>query len=77
MTFAVANLPILAGAGVAVDFARIATKHTSLQQATDAASLAIAQSATASTTNGEVMAQAQLPSASTRRTRCSSASCRC
>ena len=45
MTFAVANLPILAGAGVAVDFARIATKHTSLQQATDAASLAIAMRA--------------------------------
>jgi len=60
MTFAVANLPILAGAGVAVDFARIATKHTSLQQATDAASLAIAQSATASTTNADVMAQAYL-----------------
>jgi Flp pilus assembly protein TadG len=37
MTFAVAILPILAGAGVAVDFARIATKHTNLQQATDVA----------------------------------------
>lgn len=60
MTFDVAILPLLAGAGVAIDFARIATKHTSLQQATDAAALAIAQSATASTTNADVMAQAYL-----------------
>ena len=59
MTFALAALPILAGAGVAVDFSRIATKHTSLQQATDSAALAIAQAATSSTTNANVLAQAQ------------------
>jgi Flp pilus assembly protein TadG len=59
MTFALAALPILAGAGVAVDFSRIATKHTSLQQATDSAALAIAQAATTSTTNADVLAQAR------------------
>ncbi len=57
--FGLAALPILAGAGVAVDFSRIATKHTSLQQATDAAALAIAQAATTSTTNADVLSQAQ------------------
>jgi Flp pilus assembly protein TadG len=59
ITFAVAVIPILIGAGVAVDFARLATKHTSLQQATDSAALAIAQSAMISTTNTDVLAQAQ------------------
>jgi Flp pilus assembly protein TadG len=59
ITFAVAVIPILMGAGVAIDFARLATKHTSLQQATDSAALAIAQSATSSTTNTDVLAQAQ------------------
>jgi Flp pilus assembly protein TadG len=59
MTFAIAALPILAGAGVAVDFSRIATKHTSLQQATDSAALAIAQAATPTTSDADVKAQAQ------------------
>src|SRR5438270_12311591 len=59
ITFALAAVPILAGAGVAVDFSRIATKHTSLQQATDSAALAIAQAATTSTTNADVLAQAR------------------
>jgi Flp pilus assembly protein TadG len=59
MIFAVSVIPILTGAGVAIDFARVATKHTSLQQATDSTALAIAQSATASTTNAQVLAQAQ------------------
>jgi Flp pilus assembly protein TadG len=59
MTFALAALPILAGTGVAIDFSRIATKHTSLQQATDSAALAIAQAATPTTTNANVLAQAQ------------------
>jgi Flp pilus assembly protein TadG len=59
LTFAVAVIPILMGAGVAVDFARLATKHTSLQQATDSVALAIANSATTSTTNADVLAQAQ------------------
>ena len=57
--FAMAVIPILMGAGVAIDFARLATKHTSLQQATDSAALAIAQSAMTSTTNTDVLAQAQ------------------
>ncbi len=59
MIFAVSIIPVLTGAGVAIDFARVATKHTSLQQATDSTALAIAQSATASTTNAQVLAQAQ------------------
>jgi Flp pilus assembly protein TadG len=59
MTFAIAIIPILMGAGVAVDFSRIVTKHTSLQQATDSAALAIAQAATTSTTSADVLAQAQ------------------
>ncbi len=59
MIFAVSLIPILTGAGVAIDFARVATKHTTLQQATDSTALAIAQSATASTTNAQVLAQAQ------------------
>jgi Flp pilus assembly protein TadG len=59
ITFALAAIPILTGAGVAVDFTRIATKHTSLQQAADSAALAIAQGATSTTTNGDVLAQAQ------------------
>jgi Flp pilus assembly protein TadG len=59
VTFAIAVLPILTGAGVAIDFSRIATKHTSLQQATDSAALAIAQSATTATTSSNVLAQAQ------------------
>jgi Flp pilus assembly protein TadG len=59
ITFGIAVIPILMGAGVAIDFARLATKHTSLQQATDSAALAIAQSATTSTTNTDVLAQAQ------------------
>jgi Flp pilus assembly protein TadG len=59
MMFALAAIPILTGAGVAVDFSRIATKHTSLQQAADSAALAIAQGATSTTTNGDVLAQAQ------------------
>jgi Flp pilus assembly protein TadG len=59
ITFAVAVIPILMGAGVAIDFARLATKHTSLQQATDSAALAIAHSATTSTTDADVLAQAQ------------------
>jgi Flp pilus assembly protein TadG len=59
ITFALAVVPILIGAGVAVDFARLATKHTSLQQATDSATLAIAQNAMVSTTDADVLAQAQ------------------
>jgi Flp pilus assembly protein TadG len=59
VTFALAALPLLAGAGVAIDFSRIAAKHTSLQQATDSAALAIAQSATTSTTSSDVLAQAK------------------
>ncbi|MBV9066105.1 MAG: hypothetical protein JO004_10110 [Methylobacteriaceae bacterium] len=59
LTLAVAVIPILMGAGVALDFARLATKHTSLQQATDSAALAIAHAATTTTTNADVMAQAQ------------------
>src|SRR5947209_2281371 len=59
ITFALAAVPILAGTGVAIDFSRIATKHTSLQQATDSAALAIAQAATPTTTNTNVLAQAQ------------------
>ncbi len=59
MIFAVSVIPVLTGAGVAIDFARVATKHTSLQQATDSTALAIAQSATATTTNAQVLAQAQ------------------
>ncbi len=59
LTFALAAVPILAGAGVAIDYARMATKYTSLQQATDSTALAIAQSATTSTTNAMVLAQAQ------------------
>jgi Flp pilus assembly protein TadG len=58
ITFAVAVILILVGAGVAVDFARLATKHNSSQQATDSAALAIAQSATTSTSNSDVLAQA-------------------
>jgi Flp pilus assembly protein TadG len=59
ITFALAAIPILTGVGVAVDFSRIATKHTSLQQAADSAALAIAQGASSTTTNGDVLAQAQ------------------
>jgi Flp pilus assembly protein TadG len=59
ITFAIAAMPILMGAGVAIDFARLATKHTSLQQATDSTALAIAQAATTSTTNADVLAQAR------------------
>jgi hypothetical protein len=59
LMFGLAALPIMAGAGVAIDFSRLATKHTSLQQATDATALAIATEATASTTNAQVLASAQ------------------
>jgi Flp pilus assembly protein TadG len=59
LTFALAAVPILGGAGVAIDYARMATKYTSLQQATDSTALAIAQSANTSTTNAMVLAQAQ------------------
>jgi Flp pilus assembly protein TadG len=59
ITFALAAIPILTGVGVAVDFSRIATKHTSLQQAADSTALAIAQGASSTTTNGDVLAQAQ------------------
>jgi Flp pilus assembly protein TadG len=59
LMFGLAAIPMMAGAGVAIDFSRIATKHTSLQQATDATALAIAKEATASTTNAQVLASAQ------------------
>ena len=59
LIFGLAALPMMAGAGVAIDFSRLATKHTSLQQATDATALAIAREATASTTNAQVLASAQ------------------
>ena len=59
MTFGIALIPILTGAGVAIDFSRIAMKHSSLQQATDSAALAVAKSVTTSTTSGGVQAQAQ------------------
>jgi Flp pilus assembly protein TadG len=59
MIMGVALVPLLIGAGAAIDLARLATKHTTLQQATDSTALAIAREATASTTDANVLASAQ------------------
>ncbi|GAC1328530.1 MAG: pilus assembly protein [Beijerinckiaceae bacterium] len=59
MTFALAAVPLMLASGAAIDFARIATKHSSLQQATDAAVLTATKSVTPSTTSSDVQTIAQ------------------
>jgi Flp pilus assembly protein TadG len=59
MTFALAAVPLILASAAAIDFARIATKHSSLQQATDAAVLTATKSVTPSTTSSDIQTIAQ------------------
>jgi Flp pilus assembly protein TadG len=58
--FGLSVLPMLLMLGGTVDFARQATMRASLQQATDAAALMVATKITATTTNSDAQAMAQV-----------------